>query len=233
MLVCLFRALIMYIFILFIMRIMGKRQIGDMQASEIVVTFLISGIAAIPLQDNGIPLIASIVSIMMLTALEIIISVLMIKVPIIRRLLLGNSVTVISDGKIDEFQMKRVRLSVNELVDALKINGVFNLEDVQYATVETNGQISVLLKPEKRPTSADQVTSEYEKTKLPYLIIEDGSVNKHGLRITGMDINDVDKELKKRSLSIKDVFVMTVDDDRNYYIVEKHGDARAKNKKGK
>lgn len=217
------RTVVMYIFILIIMRVMGKRQLGDLQAYELVITFLISGIAAIPLQENSLPLINSILGICILAAFEIIVSVLTIKVPCIRKLLMGKSITIIKDGQMDLNQLKRLRISVSELIDNLRVNGVFNIEDIQYANIETNGKLSVLLKPGKRPPTADQVTTpdNFEKSKLPCLVIDDGNIDKHGLIITDLTRKDIEKELKKRNLQIDNVLIMTADADKHYFIVKK------------
>lgn len=215
------RAAIMYIFIVAIMRIMGKRQLGDLQSHELVITFLISGIAAIPLQENSLPLLNSIVAICVLAALEIVISVLNIKVPFLRRLFIGHSITIIRDGNLDLMQLKRLRVSFSELMDELRVNGAFNLEDVQYASIETNGKLSVLLKPGKRIPTADQFLEpeRWEQSKLPCLIIDDGTYNVNGLTVTRLTKKDIDKELKKRRMTIHDVLIMTADADKNYYIV--------------
>lgn len=218
MFITLFRVIIMYIFIILIMRIMGKRQLGELQSYELVITFMISGIAAIPIQENSIPMLQSIVAITILAALEIIVSVLTIKVPVIKKVLMGNAVTIIKNGQIDQKQLKRLRLSVSELTDNLRSSGFFNLEDIQYATVETNGIISVLLKPDKRPPTASQVTANLEDTALPALVIEDGAIDYDALSKVQLSVNDINAELRKHSLKPEDVFIMTADSNRNFFI---------------
>lgn len=151
MFVTLIRTGIIYILIIAAVRLMGKRQIGELQPSELVITILISEIAAIPLQDNGMPLVNTLVSIFLLIALEIISSVLNMKSGKFRDFMQGHSIILIRDGKLDQKKLTQLRFTMDDLLEALRQKDIFSIDEVQYAVVETNGTLSVLLKPENRP----------------------------------------------------------------------------------
>ena len=162
MLVTLVRALILYVLIIICMRIMGKRQLGELQPTELVITILLSEIAAIPMQDNALPLGNSIVAVLLLVALEVINSVVVLKSSRCRSFLQGNSIVVIRDGVIDQKQLKRLRFTMDDLFDQLRQKDVFDISDVRYAIVETNGQLSVMLKPEKETVTAEMADIQNE-----------------------------------------------------------------------
>ena len=140
------RTAILYVAVTFGIRLMGKRQIGDMQPNELVVTLLISEIAAIPLQDTDQPILAGLAAIFMLVILEIIVSVLAMKSFFVRKLVSGKSVVIIKNGVLDQHAMRSVRMTILDLVELLRGQDVFDISDVAYAVLEVNGDLSVLLK---------------------------------------------------------------------------------------
>ncbi len=144
MLILLIRTVLIYAFIILAVRLMGKRQISDMQASELVITLVISDIIAIPMQDTGQPLLSGVLPIMVLVSLEIIVSIIMLKSPKFRNVICGNPIVVIQNGKILEHQLKRVRISYEDLYSLLRQEDIFDIKTVQYAVLETNGSLSVL-----------------------------------------------------------------------------------------
>lgn len=144
MLITLIRTVLLYAFIILSVRIMGKRQISDMQTSELVITLVISDIAAIPMQNTEQPLLSGILPILLLVALEIIVSVIMMKSRKFRTLICGNSVLIIKEGKILENELKRLRITYEDLFSLLRQQEVFNVSDVHYAIIETNGSLSIL-----------------------------------------------------------------------------------------
>ena len=148
MLISVIRTVILYVFIIAALRLMGKRQISDMQPSELVVTMIISDIASMPMQNTSQPLLSGIIPVMILVALEIAASVIMMKSRLFRRIVCGSPIVVIDDGKILQSQMKRLRLTTDELCAQLRAQNIFNLDDVQYWIVETGGTLSVLEKPQ-------------------------------------------------------------------------------------
>ena len=149
--VTLIRTAIMYIFVTIGIRLMGKRQIGDMQPNELVVTLLISEIAAIPLQDTTQPLLNGIVAIFALVIIEILISIICLKSIRFRRLMNGKSIVIIKNGRVDERAMRKVRMTVIDLIELLRDREVFDLNTVDFAVLEVNGSLSVMLKPEHQP----------------------------------------------------------------------------------
>lgn len=148
MLITLIRTVLLYVFIVLAVRIMGKRQISDMQTSELVITLVISDIASIPMQNTAQPLLSGVLPIMILVALEIIVSVIMMKSKKFRKVVCGNPIIIIKNGKVDEKELKRMRISYDDLYSLLRQQEVFNVSDVKYGIVETNGSIS-LMKEEK------------------------------------------------------------------------------------
>lgn len=144
MLVLLIRTVLLYAFIILAVRLMGKRQVSDMQTSELVITLIISDIAAIPMQSIEQPLLSGFVPILVLVALEILVSILMLKSSKFRNVICGNPVVIIKNGKILESQLKRLRISYEDLYSLLRQQEIFDVTDIKYAIVETNGSVSIL-----------------------------------------------------------------------------------------
>lgn len=221
MLVTLSRAFILYILIIICMRVMGKRQLGELQPTELVITILLSEIAAIPMQDNALPLGNSIVAVLLLVALEVINSVVVLKVPGMRSLLQGNSLVIIRDGVIDQKQMKRLRFTMDDLFDQLRQKDVFDISDVRYAIVETNGQLSVMLKPEKENITAEMADLPNETKGLLCMVINDGKFLKRSFKESDMDEEKIYSILEKEKTELDEVLFMVADKEGNYTIVKK------------
>ena len=219
----LFRTVILYLCVVIVMRVMGKRQIGEMQPNELVVTILISELAAIPMQDLNRPLTNGIIAILMLACMEILISAVSLKSKKARRVLNGKAVTIIHNGVIDQRIMRRMRLTVDDLTEDLRIQGVFKIEDVLEAIIETNGKMSVLQKVGSMPATADQMKAAAEENTLPAVIISDGLVHKDNYRLCGMNDDKLGKALKTRRLKPRDVFLMTADSNDKYIVIKKDG----------
>lgn len=221
MLTSFFRTVILLIIIVFAVRIMGKRQIGQLQPAELVVTILLSEIAATPMQDNDIPMLNSVVAILVLVSLEIIMSVLSLKSIKIRALLQGNSVILVRDGKIDSKQMKRLRFTLDDLLEALRQKDVFDISDVQYAVAETDGSLSVLLKPGKRTVTAQDMNIKNPDGGLPFVIVMDGKVIRSEFSSTLMNDKKIEKIIRNTGLDIKDIFLLVVDRNGKTTVVRK------------
>ena len=200
---------------------MGKRQLGELQPTELVITILLSEIAAIPMQDNALPLGNSIVAVLLLVALEVINSVVVLKVPGVRSLLQGNSLVVIRDGVIDQKQMKRLRFTMDDLFDQLRQKDVFDISDVRYAIVETNGQLSVMLKPEKENVTAEMADLPNETKGLLCMVINDGKFLKRSFKESDMDEEKIYSILEKEKTALEEVLFMVADKEGNYTIVKK------------
>lgn len=221
MLVTLVRAFILYILIIICMRIMGKRQLGELQPTELVITILLSEIAAIPMQDNALPLGNSIVAVLLLVALEIINSVVVLKSSRCRSFLQGNSLVVIRDGIVDQKQLKRLRFTMDDLFDQLRQKDVFDISDVRYAIVETNGQLSVMLKPEKETVTAEMADIPNKTKGLLCMVINDGKFLKRSFKECEMNEKKLNEILEIENTKIDDVLFMVADKEGNYTIVKK------------
>jgi len=200
---------------------MGKRQIGDMQPSELVITLLISEIAAIPLQDTTQPIASGIVAIFTLVILEIAVSIIAMKSFFARKLLSGKSAVVIKNGEIDQHAMRRIRLTVIDLIELLRSQNVFDISTVAFAVIEVNGDLSVLLKSENLPVTAGDLNIKSEPDGLPLPVICDGKIVNETLTSLEIDRKKILKCLKKEKLRESDVFLMTMDRYGNTNTVKK------------
>lgn len=199
---------------------MGKRQIGDMQPNELVITLLISEIAAIPLQDTGQPILNGVTAIFMLVILEIVMSVLAMKNMTIRRLMSGKSVVIIKNGVIDQNAMKKVRLTVIELIELLRGQNIFDISTVAFAVLEVNGNLSVLLKKSEQPATAGDLNIKSKDEALPLPVISDGKLINESLEALEINENKIFKILMKKNLKISEVFLMTLDRYNNINITK-------------
>ena len=172
--ITLIRAVIIYITVITAMRIMGKRQIGELKPHELVITVLVSQVASIPLEDNSMPLANMFVPILIFVSFEIIVSVISMKSLNFRNLIQGRPMFVIRNGKIDEKQMKRLRFTIDDLIDAIRQKDVFDISTVQDAVIETNGSISVLQKAEEAPVTPKQLKLSVDENSTPIAVVIDG-----------------------------------------------------------
>ncbi len=211
MIITITRTIVLYIFVTLGIRLMGKRQIGEMQPNELVVTLLISEIAAIPLQDTSQPILNGVVAIFMLVILEIIISVITMKSLYVRKIMNGKSAVIIKNGVIDQNMMRQVRMTVLDLVELLRGQDVFDISTVAYAVLEVNGNLSVLLKSSEQPVTVKDIDIKKEKATLPLPVISDGKIIRESLDALEISEEDIKSTVKKNSTDIKDVFLMTMD----------------------
>jgi len=218
------RTVIIYVMLIIAMRLMGKRQLGDMQPIELVVTLLIADLAAIPMQEPGTPLVTGLASIFVLVTLEILFSVLRLKSPAFGRLVSGSPIVVVKDGKPLKNALRRLRLTVEDLTDTLRTQDVFDLQDVDTAIVETNGKISVFLKSEKQPTCRSDL-AVMTKESLPLPVVSDGEFCVWAMQAVGWNKASVARALARNRTKLKDVFLMTAAADGSFKIV-KNGEAK-------
>lgn len=221
MLLSLIRGFIVYVIVIVAVRIMGKRQIGQLQPTELVVTILLSEIAAEPVVDDSFPLTNSLAVILLLVSLEILVSFTALKLPRFRQLVQGNSIAVIENGKLNRKRMKDLRLSVDDLLEALRLKDVFDITDVEFAYVETNGDISVELKNEKKTVTAEQMKIREDETGIPYLIISDGRVITENFSRCCLTERKLDKLLKSKNLRAEDIMILTADKQKVKTIITK------------
>ncbi|MBR5272671.1 MAG: DUF421 domain-containing protein [Clostridia bacterium] len=199
---------------------MGKRQIGELQPSELVITILISEVAAIPIQDNSLPLITAIIPVLVLICLEIILSVLSMKSIAIRNAFSGKSVTVIENGKINKKKMKSLRFTTDDLIAALRQQDVFDINEVDTAIVETNGSLSVLKKAGYQTVTAEMLAIPTREQGVPQVLISDGEIIKDNIGVYGISHSDIEEHLSKNDLKIQDVFLMTVNRLKEFNVVK-------------
>lgn len=215
------RTVLMYIFVSIGVRLMGKRQIGDMQPTELVVTLLISEIAAIPLQDVSQPISIGLIAIFILVLLEIVASVMVLKNLRLRRIFSGKAVAVIKNGEIDQKAMRNVRMTVFDLVEMLRMQGIFDLDDIESAFLEVNGNLSVRQKPMRAPATPEQLGINVPDGGLSMTVISDGTVVDASLEFLNMTREDLNIILKNENKRQKDIFVMTLNSKGESIIVEK------------
>ena len=226
--ISLIRTILLYIFIIAAVRIMGKRQISDLQTSELVVTLLISDIAAIPMQNTGQPLVSGIIPILVLVSCEIAASFFMVKNSRFRKLVTGKPQVIINNGVIDQKQMRRLRMSTEDLSEQLRQLNVFSLQDVAYAIVETNGKISVMKKPDKEQVSPSLLGLKPPDSGIDAVVISDGELSKFSLSLCNLTEDWVLGVLDGQHVKLEDVFIMTANRKKKYYLVLKDGVSRKK-----
>ncbi len=221
MFVVFFRTILLYILIIFSLRLMGKRQLGELQPSELVVTILISNIASLPIEDTGIPLLAGAVPILTLVSFEILISAISLKSLRFRRFITGDAKIVIQNGVIDQGALRELRFSVDDLLEELRAKSIFDLQNVQLAIVETSGAVSVYKMADSESTTPKQLGLAVDNTPPPILVISDGNVLVKGLSLCGVNRDWLDHTLATRRLKPEDIFIMTLDGAQGVYIVPK------------
>ncbi len=215
------RTLLLYIVVVSAVRLMGKRQISELQTSELVVTLLISNLASVPMQDTGKPLVGGLVPIAVLVICEIFASGLMVKNGLFRKLICGRPIIVIYNGKIQQNEMRRLRMTTEDLCEQLRQKDVFSIQDVAYAIVETNGKLSVIKKPDKEQPTAGMLNVVPPDTGLETVVVSDGVISDVSLALSGKNRAWVEGVLNKEGLLLPDIFLMTADMKGDYFIVRK------------
>ena len=205
------RTIFLYLILIAVVRIMGKRQIGEMEASEFVVTMLVANLAAIPMQDGGIPLYSGLVPILTVLGVELVLSSLSLRSIRLRRLLCGKPVILIENGRILQENLRATRVTLDELMGHLREKDVLDIQTVQYAILETNGNLSVFPFPKEMPPSAKDLGVTPKDRFLPVTIIEDGFLFRENLREAGKDEAWVHKVLGEYRAGIAGTWLLTVD----------------------
>ena len=211
MLITFFRAIVLYIIVLVVMRLMGKREIGQLQPFELAISIMIADLASIPMTERGIPITNGIIPILGLLIMHLIISIINMKSIKAREIICGKPRILIYRGKIDEKALIKERFTINELEERLRGNNIMNLGDIEYAILETSGQVTVIPKPEKRNVIAEDlnITPEYEG--IPYDLVVDGKVMNKNLKKIGKDYNWLKKEVRKFNMNPEEALIVTYD----------------------
>ena len=217
----LLRTLILYFAVIAAVRLMGKRQIGELDPSELVVTILVSDLAAVPMQDLGIPMASGIIPIATLIVLEILLSWLALKSRFFRRLLNGQPAIIIRSGKLDIQKLRQMRLTTDEVVETLRKQNVSSVADVKYGVIEPDGSLTVVLKQPQQPVTAEMLGLTPKDIGLPLVVVSDGKLVHRSLQLLHLDPRDIENRLKNQSLALSDVFLMTLDDCGNSFVQRK------------
>ena len=211
MLITFFRAIILYLIVLIVMRLMGKREIGQLQPFELAISIMIADLASIPMTEIGIPIFNGIIPILGLLVMHLIISVINLKSLRAREIICGKPNILIYRGKINEKALKKERFTNNELEERLRGNNVVNLGDVEYAILETSGEVTVIQKPEKRNTIPEDFNIKPDYEGIPYDLVIDGKIMNQNLKIIGKNYEWLKKEVKKFSINPEEALVVTID----------------------
>ncbi|MBO5896626.1 MAG: DUF421 domain-containing protein [Clostridia bacterium] len=215
------RTFIIYCFVSLCVRIMGKRQLGQLQPGELVITILISEIAATPITDTNQPILNTAISLMLLVSFEIISSLIARKSLKFRYASDGKPITIIKNGKLNQQNLKTLRFTIDEVLSALRQKDVFDINDVEYAVVETNGTLSVLLKQSKQPLSQETYQSPKKTTDAPCVVIIDGKIIESSLEDSPVTLDEINRRLEKDKTSTKNILLMTVTKSKRFMTISK------------
>ena len=210
------RAVILYCVLIFAVRLMGKRQIGELQPSELAITILISNIATLPVEDLSIPLVTGLLPVLTLVCLDVLMSWVTMKSKRLRSVISGEPVVIVSDGKVDQQKLFNLRFTTDDLMEAVRSQGIFDIEQVQFAVVETTGKVSVYPKFKNRPVTNEDMDIKNSSPDPPAVVVQDGVVMDSSLKRQWLD-----KILSENSVDPTDIFMMTAETAAKYRIIKK------------
>lgn len=221
MLITFIRSILLYIIVLIVMRIMGKREIGQLQPFELAISIMIADLASTPMADSGIPITNGIIPILALLVMHLLISLINIKSIKAREILCGKPAILIYRGRIDEKMLKKERFTINELEERLRGNNIVNIGDVEYAILETSGQITVIEKPEKKIVTLGDLNIDAKYEGIPYDLVVDGKVMYENLKKINKDYNWLKKQVSKFGIEPKQALIVTIDGKGEIFCQEK------------
>lgn len=211
MLITFFRSIVLYIIVLIVMRLMGKREIGQLQPFELAISIMIADLATIPMTEIGIPIFNGIIPILGLLLMHLIISIINLKSLRGREIICGKPTILIYRGKIDEKALKKERFTINELQEKLRGNNIVNLGDVEYAILETSGEVTIIQKPEKRGTIPEDFNIKPDYEGIPYDLVIDGKIMNKNLRSIGKNYSWLKKQVEKFGINPEEALIVTID----------------------
>lgn len=220
------RTIILYIIVLIVMRFMGKREIGQLQPFELAISIMIADLATLPMAEPGIPITNGIIPILGLLVMHLLISVINLKSIKSREIMCGKPSILIYRGRIQEQNMKKERFTINELEERLRGNNVFDIGDVEYAILETSGQISVIQKPNRRTTIPEDFNINPPYEGISYDLVVDGKVMKQNLEKLDKDYNWLLKQLEPYGIKPEQTLIATIDGKGNFFCQEKEGEQK-------
>lgn len=215
------RTIILYIIVVFSFRFMGKRQLGELQTSELVITILISNIASISIENTSIPLFSSVIPILVLVCLEVVVSGISMVNQRFKNIICGNPIVIIQKGKIIQSALRSLRFTADDVIEELREQGIFDVRDIEFAVVETDGKISIFKKADKQELTAEMASIELPPAYPSLLIVSDGSLVFKGLQTLGLTKKWVEHTLKSENIDLKNVFIMMSNENKEYYIIPK------------
>ncbi|MBQ8356731.1 MAG: DUF421 domain-containing protein [Clostridia bacterium] len=225
MLTILLRTIIIYIILIGTMRLMGKRQLGELEISELVTTLLISEIATLPIGDPSIPVVYAVIPLVTILTMEVALSMILLKCPRLKNIASARPSILIRHGTVDQGELRRIRISIDELISEVRQAGLPSLSDVDYAILEQNGKISVIPRKNAQPPAAKDLGLHLTENGIVHAIIEDGTVNRYNLKLLQLNDAWLEEKLDERSLDPEDVFFLGMDDDGTLYWIKKEDEA--------
>ena len=223
-----FRTLLIYLCVLFAMRLMGKRQLGELQPEELVSTMLISNLASISIESEEVPITASLVPLFLIALLELLSSVLSFYSQGFSNLVAGRPKTVIQNGQIDQQALRMLRLSAADLLEALRAKDIYDPRDVSYAIVETNGTLSVALKPAREPATLSDLGIAVQRAQATIPFVVDGQVLADNLQFCGKDMDWLERTATANTLMVSEILLLLGNDTEDYFLLRKEKGAPAK-----
>lgn len=220
MLTAFIRTLILYFFLMVGLRVLGKRQIGELEPGELVMTMMLSDLAAVPMQDFGLPLLSGIIPILTLLSVSMLLSCFSMRSIRFRELACGRPSVLIHKGRLNQTAMKKNRFTVDELLEELRQQGYSSILDVKYAVLENSGHLSVLPWPQGQASASSDSTAEKPVT-LPVILISDGRLIRRNLTACGRNQSWLEQELHRRNLSTDQVFLFSVDEEDRVICIRK------------
>ena len=215
------RTLIVYVILLSAMRLMGKRQIGELEVSDLITTLILSEIASLPITDSSIPISHAVIPIIILLTFEVVSSSLLVRFPGIKNLFSTRPTILIKNGALSSKQMNKARITADELISELRQRGISDIAEVQYAILEQNGKISVIQKPEYKTPTAKDLNIQPTDSGLYRIVVENGYIDKHGVKESGLSKADICNILNEEKISLRQVYLMTVNESKEAEIIVK------------
>lgn len=213
------RTLVLYIVVVIVMRVMGKRQIGELQPFELVIAIMLSELAAVPMQDTGIPLIHGLIPILTLMFLEIFLSYITLKSRKLRKIVCGTASVLIQHGKVMEEELRSQRFNLDDLLEELRLSGYLNISDIEYAILENSGKLSIIPKAQNSPVTRKDLNLSQPDEELPVALVLDSKVNHNNLNFIGKDSEWLLKKLREYNIDkIEDVFIAMLDSNKKLYV---------------
>ena len=215
------RTVIIYFLFMTSVRLMGKRQVGELQLSELITTFMLSELAVNPIQDTSIPILYSLIPMFFLLAAEVATSFLMTKSSFLKKIFSGNPSVIIKKGNLDQKELSKLRMGINELMGELRLKNISDISDVDYAILEQNGKLSVFPKSKKQSVCAEDIKINKEESGIAHAVIIDGEIDESNLKTAGKSVAWIENYLKKHRINMKTVFLMTIDDKSSVNVIVK------------